>query len=138
MAAAHDWNWTFRGFVNDRGENVAQVWYDSQLGAAQSEFEILLSTIRHSPVTEWSPMGNSTYLSGEKKKLLELKFKAANERYRPIGVFGNVRQTFIILAIANKHDFNELRKKSLNRAVLVANNPGVYSNECDCLSGFTR
>ena len=138
MAESQVWNWTFRGYVDSRGYNVAQVWYDSELGAVRAEFDTLLNSIRQRSHIEWPRMRASTNLVGNGQGLTELKFHVNKVQYRPIGFFGPAKQTFTILIVATKPDFDAKCTVAQKRKVTVISNPGVNSNECDCLSDITR
>ena len=132
------WNWTFLGFVDNRGYNVAQTWYGSEQGAVQAEFDLLLRTIRQRSNVEWSQMRASTNLKGNYQGLTELKFTVNKVRYRPVGFFGPTKQTFTILTVATKQNFDAQCKIALKRKPIVISNPGDFSNECNCLSDITR
>lgn len=130
------WNWTFKGFVSHRG-NVVQIWHDTQEANVQTDFGYLLKTLRTRSPEEWHNMKMARTLHGNFRPLTELKFKTNLIPYRPIGFFGVGRQTFTILAVATKHDFDNECVKALKLKSYVLNNPGACSNESDCLSDIT-
>jgi len=131
------WNWTFKGFLS-QGGNVVQVWYERQQEEVQADFSFTLKTLRTRSPQDWGEMKKARRLKGEFKTLTELKFETNRNPYRPIGFMGVGRQTFTILAVATKHDFNRECAKALTRQSLVIQNPGANSDESDCLSDITR
>lgn len=136
MSDDQEWNWTFEGFADQHG-NIIQTWYDGESPDVQVEFDLTLKMLRQRSNNQWSELGKSTKLKGEFREFTELKFKVNKVHYRPIGIFSH-SQTFTILAIATKHNFDAQCRKALTRKRLVENNPGAYSNESDCLSDIIR
>lgn len=130
-------NWTFKGFITTRG-NIVQLWHDQQTEDIQIDFGFTLKTLRTRSPQEWGEMKMATKLKGKFDSLTELRFKTNRFPYRPVGFFGVGRQTFTILVIATKHDFDKECTRALNLRLLVEQNPGAYSDESDCLSEIVR
>lgn len=137
MTDDFNWNWLFKGFVNQR-ENVIQIWYDKQIEDVQIDFSLLLQSLRTRSQEEWRDMKRAKVLKGQFKSLTELRFETNRIPFRPIGFFGVGRKTFTILTVATKHDFDKECKKALVRKSLVQQDPEVNSNESDCLCDIIR
>lgn len=138
MSSDGHWNWTFKGFVDEGGTNVVQAWYDGATADVRAEFDVLLLGLRHCSHNEWSQRGQSKNLQGNRfRGLTELRFTVRKVRYRPIGMFRPL-QTFCLLTVATKQDFNAQCERARKRRALVESDPGGYSYESDCLSHVTR
>ena len=134
------WNWTFRSYVDGRGHQLVQDWYDSPpIAAIKVEFDWLLKRLRDRPLNDWSTLGGCTALKGRLNRgLLELRFEVERTPVRPIGIFGVGRQVFTILAIASKSDIQAQCVIARARKVQVEANPEVFSYESVCLSNLVR
>ena len=132
-----NWNWIFKGFLSQR-RNTIQIWYDAQTEDVQNDFSFLIKTLRTRSPEEWGNMKMSKILRPPFKPLTELRFETNRIPYRPVGFSGVGRQTFTILTVATKQNFDRECKRALQRLSLVQQDPGEYSNESDCLSDITR
>lgn len=138
MPRQPNWNWTFKGYVDQRADRL-QVWYDAQDGNVRAEFDWLLKRLRNRSKEDWSTLGSCKKLRGsENRGLFELRFEAQRVPYRPIGMFGIGEQTFTLLTVARKHDFDTECATARTRRSLVTQSPGTYSHESPCLSDFTK
>ena len=132
------WNWTFKGFIDRRGDHI-QIWYDKASEDVRAEFDVLLKSIRNRPNADWSDMKRSRALSGKHVRgLVELKFEVERLPYRPLGIFAEGRQTFVILTVAMKSNFDRECATAMTRKGLVEGSPGAYSYDSKCLSDITR
>ena len=132
------WNWTFKGFRDRRGNRI-QIWYDKQLPEVHAEFDLMLKALRNRSHIEWSTMGRSKDLRGKQNRgLIELRFEVNRVPYRPIGMFAGGQQTFTVLTVAMKFDFDAQCATARERKALVESNPGEYANESNCLFDITR
>jgi hypothetical protein len=132
------WNWTFKGYRDRRGDHI-QLWHDNADPEVQAEFDMLLQAIRNKSNNEWADMGRSTALKGRQVRgLVELKFEVNRVPHRPLGIFAEGRQTFVLLTVAMKSDFPSQCATAMTRRSTVLDHPGEYAHESKCLSDLTR
>lgn len=78
--------WKFRCYVSARGVDEIRAWYDGLPPAAQAKFDSRLKFLAQRPRQDWTrPLFDM--LDGECRGLGEIRFKAGNVQYRPLGYF---------------------------------------------------
>lgn len=88
--------WTFKGYLDERGVNVIDTWYENELPvAAQARFDKILEHFRDSPLTSWG--GNHFFPLTGHKGIYEVRFIVQNILYRPLGCFAPLKADFTFL-----------------------------------------
>lgn len=84
--------WKFMDYRSPADNNLIEEWYSDLPEDAQAEFDVTLKTL--SIVEDWR--GMSEFKSLGRQGLCEIRFKAGNVQYRPLGFFGPGAKTFSI------------------------------------------
>ena len=117
--------WIFKGYLNDRGENVIDAWYEHDLPIkAKARFDKILEHFRDSPRTAWG----GTYffpLTGY-DGIFEVKFTVQNIQYRPLGCFGPGKAEFTFLIGA----------REIGNAFDPKNAPGIAAKRREEISKY--
>ena len=90
--------WRFMDYCSPAGNNLIEAWYDDLLEEAQAEFDATLKTL--SITEDWRGMSEFKHLGQD--GLCEIRFKAANVQYRPLGFFGPGAKCFSIYVGSRK------------------------------------
>lgn len=92
--------WTFKCFLSKTGQDLFDLWYGSQVDAAQAKLDVLVEHFRDKPHTKWG--GNYFFPLTGYPGIFEIKFRVANVLHRPLGCFGPERMDFTFLIGANE------------------------------------
>lgn len=85
-------SWRFRDYCSPAGNNLIEGWYQNLPEEAQVEFDVVLKTL--SITEDWRGMAEFKALGID--GLCEIRFKALNVQYRPLGYFGPGVKSFSI------------------------------------------
>jgi hypothetical protein len=90
--------WRFMDYCSPARNNLVEEWYQDLPEEAQAEFDVTLKVL--SIVQDWRGMAEfkSLGLDG----LCEIRFKALNVQYRPMGYFGPGAKRFSIYVGSKK------------------------------------
>lgn len=93
--------WAFMEYVDDADRGVVSEWISDQSIKVEVKFHQRLQALSQMRVDEWRDPWAKT-LHGDGKGLVEIRFKAENVQFRPIGFFGPNRNQFTILLCAKE------------------------------------
>jgi len=88
--------WTFKGFLDERGVNVIDAWYENEIAVkAQARFDKILEHFRDSPLPSWG--GNYFKPLVGHEGIYEVRFTVQNIVHRPLGCFAPSNRDFTFL-----------------------------------------
>lgn len=94
--------WKFRTYVSQTGRSDVQNAIDSLREPVREHFAVRVRYLANTPRIDWrKPQAKK--LQGV-QDIYEIRFKAANKQYRPLGYFGPEGDQFTILIWATKKD----------------------------------
>ncbi len=92
--------WTFRCYVNPKGEDAVRAWYDAANAKVRGQFLSRLKTLAGLPMEEWHDNLHK-HLHGCHPPISEIRFKADKIQWRPLG-FHSGQNEYTILMVARK------------------------------------
>ncbi len=92
--------WRFYDYCSPAGNNLIEEWYADQGAEVQAVFDATLNNL--AGLRSWHDRSDFSMLHGRHAGLGEIRFKVANVQYRPVGFFGQERNTFVLLICASK------------------------------------
>jgi hypothetical protein len=92
--------WTFKGYVNERGHNVIDEWYDSLPLGAQNKLDWIIKMIEVRHRADWKAKFFKPYKGS--KDIYEFRFEINKIAYRPLGAFGPGKGEYTLLVGAKK------------------------------------
>jgi len=90
--------WTFMEYISSGGRGVISEWYKELSIEAQAEFDDTLRFLAATPRSQWQRPEYSPLSKG----ISEIRFKANNKQYRPLGFFIAEKQQYVLVIGATK------------------------------------
>lgn len=117
--------WVFKCYTNESGVDLIDEWLARQSSKVRAKYLERVSGLLDQPQHLWNGT-RSKQLHGY-EKLIELRFKASDKQYRPIGWFGPEKMQFTVLigAVEKGGSFvpKDAPEQAVNRRANVLANP---------------
>jgi len=131
------WIWKLYGFVDKRGIDIVQKWYESVDDDVKAEFDVSFKYLREAPDTKWA-LPYARALHGKCKEFIEVRFKVNRIQYRAIGFRGPERRVYTVVRMTDKKGFDPACIKETNIKRLIESNIGKYRHEPECFSDLVK
>lgn len=106
--------WTTSCYVNDRGEDVIDVWYQAQPERLQAKFDARMRHLVAQPREAWT-RPYFDMLHGKCKDIGEVRWEYKNVQYRLLGCFSGPMQ-FTLLLVATESEGRFVPKNACMQA----------------------